>query len=244
MQSLHTEIRRAIAVNNLDRARDLLRQALQNNPNAETYYLASQVALSDEQKREFLRKALELDPFHKEANYAMERLKLLSRAPLEPIGSFSEPAAPVYKAKPESGVMYAGFGVRFFAMLIDGIVLFIIGLIVGTLYAALTPLPRSMDEVQRQSLILNLIGLATSTLYYIYFLTNRDGQTPGKAAVGIRIVKLDGTRLTAWDAILRNVIGYTISSLIFFLGYLWILFDDRKQGWHDKLARTVVVRVR
>jgi uncharacterized RDD family membrane protein YckC len=129
-------------------------------------------------------------------------------------------------------------------MLIDGIVLFIIGLIVGTLYAALTPLPRSMDEVQRQSLILNLIGLATSTLYYIYFLTNRDGQTPGKAAVGIRIVKLDGTRLTAWDAILRNVIGYTISSLIFFLGYLWILFDDRKQGWHDKLARTVVVRVR
>ncbi|PJF34174.1 MAG: RDD family protein, partial [Candidatus Thermofonsia Clade 1 bacterium] len=123
-------------------------------------------------------------------------------------------------------------------------VLFIIGLIVGTLYAALTPLPRSMDEVQRQSLILNLIGLATSTLYYIYFLTNRDGQTPGKAAVGIRIVKLDGTRLTAWDAILRNVIGYTISSLIFFLGYLWILFDDRKQGWHDKLARTVVVRVR
>ncbi|PJF31373.1 MAG: hypothetical protein CUN51_03315 [Candidatus Thermofonsia Clade 1 bacterium] len=244
MQSLHTEIRSAIAVNNLDRARDLLRQALQNNPNAETYYLASQVALSDEQKREFLRKALELDPFHKEANYAMERLKLLSRAPLEPISSFSEPVAPVYKAKPESGVVYAGFGIRFAAVLIDGIVLFIIGLIVGTLYAALTPLPRSMDEVQRQSLILNLIGLATSTLYYIYFLTNRDGQTPGKAAVGIRIVKLDGTRLTAWDAILRNVIGYTISSLIFFLGYLWILFDDRKQGWHDKLARTVVVRVR
>lgn len=244
MQSLHAEIRSAIAVNDLDRARDLLRQALQNSPDAETYYLASQVALSDEQKREFLRKALELDPFHKEANYAMERLKLLSRAPLEPISSFSEPTAPLYKAKPESGVMYVGFGVRFVAMFIDSIVLFIIGLIVAAIYTVLVPQPLSRAEAQQQDIVLNLLGLATSTLYYIYFLTNRDGQTPGKAAMGIRIVKLDGTRLTAWDAILRNVIGYTISSLIFFMGYLWILFDDRKQGWHDKLARTVVVRVR
>ncbi|MCS6871940.1 MAG: hypothetical protein NZ571_10830, partial [Anaerolineae bacterium] len=103
MQDLHAEIRTAIALNNLDRARDLLRQALRGEPDAETYYLASQVAISDEQKREFLRKALELDPFHAGAQYALERLKLLSRAsaaPSEVSYSYSEPMAPLYKPKP------------------------------------------------------------------------------------------------------------------------------------------------
>lgn len=75
MQGLHAQIRNAIAINDFERARDLLRQALRESPDAETYYLASQVALSDEQKREFLSKALERDPFHKEARYALERFE-------------------------------------------------------------------------------------------------------------------------------------------------------------------------
>ena len=65
------------------------------------------------------------------------------------------------------------------------------------------------------------------------------GQTPGKRVLGVRIVRTDGKRLRFWNA-LRRVIGYVFSSILF-LGYLWILFDNRRQGFHDKLAGTMVV---
>lgn len=247
MHNSHAEIRAAIATNDLERARELLRQALRESPDAELYYLASQVAVSEAQKREFLDKALALDPFHAQARLALERLKLLSRVTTTPSEPLYTDAAPIYQMKPKSdlgGYALAGFGERFLAALIDSIVLIVIGFIIGTLYDAIVPEPRTIAELERQLSTVNFLGLLVSTLYYIYFLTNRDGQTPGKAAVGIRIVKLNGARLTAWDAILRNVIGYAISSFFLLIGYFWILVDSQRQGWHDKLARTIVVKAR
>ena len=57
--------------------------------------------------------------------------------------------------------------------------------------------------------------------------------------MGIRVVCTDGTRVRFGNAI-RRQIGYFISATLF-LGYLWILVDNRRQGWHDKLAGTMVV---
>jgi uncharacterized RDD family membrane protein YckC len=247
VSNLQAEIRAAIAANDPERARELLRQALREAPDAETYYLASQVALSEAQKREFLNRALALDPFHERARLALERLKLLSQAALTPSEPLRADSAPIYEMKQKetiSGYRLAGIGERFLAALIDSAVLFVIGLVVGAFYSAIAPPPRTFEELEQQLSAVNLLGLVTSALYYVYFLTNRDGQTPGKAALGIRIVKLDGTRLTALDAILRNVIGYAISAFFLLLGYLWILVDSRRQGWHDKLARTVVIKAR
>ncbi|NDJ51794.1 MAG: hypothetical protein GYB68_01765 [Chloroflexi bacterium] len=68
------EIRAAIDSFDIDQARVLLRDALKDNPDAETYYLASMVALNDRQKRNFLEKALEMDPFHAEADEELHRL--------------------------------------------------------------------------------------------------------------------------------------------------------------------------
>ena len=65
------------------------------------------------------------------------------------------------------------------------------------------------------------------------------GQTPGKRLMGARIVRSDGQRLRLGNAI-RRELAYVLSGLLF-LGYLWILFDNRRQGWHDKLAGTIVV---
>lgn len=65
------------------------------------------------------------------------------------------------------------------------------------------------------------------------------GQTPGKRVMGVRILRSDGTRLRFGNA-LRRQIGYVVSSVLF-LGYLWILLDNRRQGFHDKLAGTIVV---
>jgi uncharacterized RDD family membrane protein YckC len=64
------------------------------------------------------------------------------------------------------------------------------------------------------------------------------GQTPGKRIMGLRVLRADGTRLRFWNA-LRRQIGYYISA-IFYLGYLWILVDNKRQGWHDKLSGTIV----
>lgn len=63
-----SEIKESIALNDVSKARKLISIALKDQPDADIYYLASQVALDENQKKEFLDKALELDPFHEEAN--------------------------------------------------------------------------------------------------------------------------------------------------------------------------------
>lgn len=65
--------------------------------------------------------------------------------------------------------------------------------------------------------------------------------TPGKLLLGCRVVDArTGGRPHLWQAIVR-LLGYAVSALPLGLGFLWILWDRRRQGWHDKLARTVVV---
>jgi uncharacterized RDD family membrane protein YckC len=59
--------------------------------------------------------------------------------------------------------------------------------------------------------------------------------------LGIRIARIDGRRFTTRDAAVRHLLGYPVSMSAFFLGFLWMLWDPRQQGWHDKIARTLVV---
>lgn len=247
MSSLNAEIRTAIALNHIDHARDLLRRALRDSPDAETYYLASQVAVSEQQKREFLSKALEIDPFYQDAHLAMERLKVLSRSEPEPSEAFRSEFAPIYQPKVKTGALsyaLAGLGERLLAQLIDSFILLVLSSLVIALYLTFGIGEGDFEELLQDGVVISLLQIATSALYYIYFLTRHNGQTPGKAALGIRIVKLNGAQLTAWDAILRNIIGYYLSGLFFVLGYLWALWDERRQGWHDKLAGTVVIKAR
>lgn len=65
-------------------------------------------------------------------------------------------------------------------------------------------------------------------------------KTLGQALLGLRVLRTDGRPLTLGPAI-RRVLGYYISFLALFLGFLWVLVDDRRQGWHDKIADTIVV---
>ena len=76
---------------------------------------------------------------------------------------------------------------------------------------------------------------------YIYFYM-RHGQSFGKRFIGVRVVRLDGRPLDYQTALLRHIVGYPLSILFFGLGIVWVLWDGRRQGWHDKLAKTVVVR--
>ncbi len=65
-------------------------------------------------------------------------------------------------------------------------------------------------------------------------------KTLGHALLGLRVLRTDGRPLTFGPAV-RRVLGYYVSFFALFLGFLWILVDDRRQGWHDKIADTVVV---
>ena len=70
------------------------------------------------------------------------------------------------------------------------------------------------------------------------------GSTPGKMVFGLRIVGAEtGAPISVGQAIGRYF-SYILSSIVFCLGFIWVGFDARKQGWHDKLAGTVVVRRR
>src|SRR5690606_34928746 len=77
MSALNAEIKKALDSFDIDRARELLRQALKE-ADAKTYFLASRAALDDTQKQEFLTKALELDPFHENARKALKTSSQIS----------------------------------------------------------------------------------------------------------------------------------------------------------------------
>lgn len=89
-------------------------------------------------------------------------------------------------------------------------------------------------------LIYSLASLILSLCYFTYF-HGSTGQTPGKMLLRIKIVKVSGEPLDFYTALIRWN-GYFISASVMALGFLWVIFDKNKQGWHDKLAGTYVVK--
>lgn len=149
---------------------------------------------------------------------------------------------------------YAPFLKRFTANVIDSIILAIVGQVVLRMLEIFGLLPPSTIpyiDVSRLSiyavpnppylLISFVLGMLISTIYYLYFLCEHNGQTPGKALRKIRVVSVNGEEITRRQAFIRNVIGYWISSFLL-LGYLWSIWDPNHQTWHDKLAKTLVVK--
>ncbi len=93
------------------------------------------------------------------------------------------------------------------------------------------------------STITQIISLIISVGYYVYFIGNR-GQTPGKMVLKIKVQKLeDGSNLGYPGAFMREVLGKFVSGVVFGLGYLWMIRDKDKQTWHDKIAKSVVVKI-
>jgi len=81
-----------------------------------------------------------------------------------------------------------------------------------------------------------IIGIG---VYHVFFLTLAN-RTIGKSLMGLQVVPLKGGRIGLVRAIVRYL-GYIVSIIPLFFGFLWILFSRKRQGWHDKIARTCVV---
>jgi uncharacterized RDD family membrane protein YckC len=87
----------------------------------------------------------------------------------------------------------------------------------------------------------NAFGALVGLLYFVGFWSLR-GQTPGMIPFNMRIVMADDGSKPDWVRMLLRYVGLLIGIVVFFLGVIWAGFDRRKQGWHDKMAGTVVVR--
>lgn len=122
----------------------------------------------------------------------------------------------------------AGAGKRFLAFIIDAVILGVLNQLVTSI---------SGQDATTATGLSTVIGIA----YVIGFWQAWNGQTPGKRVMGVRIVKADGSAFGLVPSILRYV-GYFVSAIALGIGYIWILFDKDKQGWHDKIAGTYVVQ--
>ena len=127
----------------------------------------------------------------------------------------------------------AGLTDRFAASVIDGFLLLLPLIFISAVIAA------SGHHLMAQ--LRQFVLLAAPVSYYWFFWTRRKGQTPGKFALGIRVIKADGSPISDADALIR-AIGYHVSAMLFGLGFVWAFFDGNNQTWHDKIARTYVVR--
>lgn len=171
-------------------------------------------------------------------------------------GKTADPLAP--EAISPTAAEYAGFWLRLASTFIDVFVLGFVGVTVQFIFGFSRLFEAGLLVQQtepRQPLLaagVLLIGLVgTSILVFmaieiVYFagLTAAYGATVGKMVLGLRVVTTNGQKIGFGKAALREIIGKWISGLVFGLGYLWVAFDEKKQGWHDKIAGTYVVKIR
>jgi uncharacterized RDD family membrane protein YckC len=148
----------------------------------------------------------------------------------------------------------AGFVSRFVAFVIDlvlvglGAVLFssMINLILR-FFGLATQVLNHITAGQVSGLInqdtVVLDGIVTILFIPAYFVVcwALVGATPGKQVLGLKVIDNDLLPNVAWRRAILRFIGYFISAIPFFMGFWWVIFDRRRECWHDKLAKTHVI---
>ena len=120
----------------------------------------------------------------------------------------------------------ATFGPRLGGYLIDGVLLAVINEIFSLVFHN-----AALDLI---------VSLVVGIGYFVYFWSST-GQTLGDKVVGVKVVSTSGGLITPGGAFIRYL-GIIVATIPLFLGLLWVLWDPQKQGWHDKMASTYVVK--
>lgn len=164
---------------------------------------------------------------------------------------------PAYNDRLRGGTRhFGGFWMRFLAIIIDGIILFVVGALVTLPFGlamggAGLSLGRNPDPGQVMAVlpaIMGMVGLsflirmALSLAYEVYFLTTK-GATPGKMALGLKVTTATGGPIPIGLAIGRYFAKY-LSGLILCIGFLIAAFDREKRSLHDHICGTRVVYTR
>ena len=127
---------------------------------------------------------------------------------------------------------YAGFWIRLLAYIIDAVVL---GVITFPLIQVLTSMGIAGDST-------NVLGIAISWMYFAVFESSEWMASPGKKVLGLIVTDDQGMRLSVGRAT-RRYFAKILSALLLGIGFFMIAFTARKQGLHDKIFHTLVLRV-
>jgi uncharacterized RDD family membrane protein YckC len=140
---------------------------------------------------------------------------------------------------------YAGFVTRMVAFLTDRFIIAVIlaggALFIDSLLRTFQ-LSQVLGTTSLPQELVAAIGGTVAALFAVMYDVGSwtlAGQTPGKRLMGLLVVRANGERLKLGRALLRWL-GYWLSGILF-LGFLWVLVDSKRQAFHDKLARTIVV---
>lgn len=145
----------------------------------------------------------------------------------------------------------AGFFSRFEAFVIDLVILSIVQLVSSAFiqtilrFFKLTGLIGRIQAFLDNSTLNIAIGSSVFALFvigYFVFFWTLVGFTPGKAILGIKVMRMNGAKLSFGRSLLR-FFCYWISALPIFLGFLWVLWDPKRRAWHDKIAGTQVLYI-
>ena len=136
--------------------------------------------------------------------------------------------------------MYAGFWIRVWASIIDTVLILLITMpliiaVYGTEY--FNPEVTTFIAGPADFFISWVLPAIAVIIFWIY-----KSATPGKMVISAKIVNAKTGARASTGQLIGRYLGYYVSAIPLCLGIIWVAFDKRKQGWHDKLAGTVVVR--
>ncbi len=152
-----------------------------------------------------------------------------------------------------TGMMhFAGFWIRFVAKFIDGIVTGVVGMVINLgiafLFFGAFKFQPDINDAQTFGRFMAYqgvtmaIGLVLGVLYQWFFLS-RFSATPGKMALGLKVVRADGSPLTT-GRIIGRYFSELLSGLILLIGYIMAGFDEEKRALHDRLCDTRVIKAK
>lgn len=153
---------------------------------------------------------------------------------------------------------YAGFWLRFVALIIDYIIIYVVQSLVfvpvlglmGISFASKMDDMETMSDAEKMGMIGSMVAMGGATallmtiislLYWSLMESSKYQATVGKLALGIRVTDLDGNSLDFVKALIRNICKI-ISQMILFIGFIMAGFTEKKQGLHDIIAGTLVVK--
>jgi len=179
------------------------------------------------------------------------------QSPPPPPGSIPPPGvlAPPASAPPPAlgglgynpGIPYAGFWIRFAAVVIDGVIVFVATVVVEIVLAIfiglLARVTGSALDVSQGGPLTYLTYLVSSTIsigYFIYYWGM--GSTRGMRFFRLAVVDAQTGLPIGFGRAAIRYLGYVVSVIPCYIGLIWAAFDPKKQGWHDKIANSVVVQ--
>jgi uncharacterized RDD family membrane protein YckC len=130
---------------------------------------------------------------------------------------------------------YAGFWSRAAALLIDWLIVIVIVVPIMVLGFGMHEV--SLDPAEHSWDLLAFVAIAVTVIGFWRIC----GATPGKIALGLKIVDAASGRRPSLGRLALRFAGYFLCAAPLYLGFLWAAVDRRKQGWHDKIARTIVI---